>query len=147
MTICLVLLCEITSAQRLCAKIDFNHIQVPDFRLCQYQRFPALVPKDYSLHREVPRYRSTSQFYLSNNYLDVSCIETDKPLKFDRNSFIEIAIYLRAVGNAYVEVTVFDASNTYRIKTIRVDNTLGWVIRREYIPIDILNARVRKKFI
>lgn len=131
-------------AQELCVKIDFDRPSYSEFRECKEQRLPALCIENYTSHHEVPPYQPTSKYFLSNNFYGFSCIESNIILTFDQNTFIEAALYLRSIGNAFVEINIYDANINALMKSIRSDGIArdSWLILRGTIDGNISNARV-----
>lgn len=138
----LLVLCDLTMAQQLCAKIDFDRTTFPEFRECKEQRLPQLYIKEYLLNRGVPPYKPTSRFFLSNNFYGFSCVESNIFLTFNQHTSIEAALYLKSIENGFVEINIYDANLNALVKSIRSDGTQNWDILRGSIDRNISNARV-----
>lgn len=139
----LLVFCELTMCQQFCAKINFDRPVFSEFRECKEQYLPPFYIKDYASNRGVPPYSLTSKYFLSNNYYGFSCMESNIIFSFNRNTYIEAAIYLKSLPNAFVEINVYDGNKNELIKSIRSDGTQNWSILRGNVNGNISNARVR----
>lgn len=141
-----VILCDLASAQLYSAKFDFNRTSRPDFiRDCQGKYHPNFVMEPYGTGKfNIAPYRQNAKYFLTNNFYGIICAESflPIPLSISPSATIEMAIYLKSVGNAFVEINVYDNDRNLRIDSLRNDGTAGWFLLKKKIPYDIPNARV-----
>lgn len=138
----LMVLCDRTSAQLHCAQIDFNRTSYPEFRECIGKYYPVFIIKDYALFRDLKPYRPTAHYFLSNNFDSFSCIETSMHFVINANTTIEAAIFLKSIGNSFVEIVIYDADRNERIDSLRSDGTNGWLNLQAKMFHNINNAQV-----
>ncbi|XP_031635925.1 uncharacterized protein LOC116348878 [Contarinia nasturtii] len=141
----LIVLCDISFANKYCAKIDFNRPIYNEVRECRSQNHLPLASKSYATNKDFLRYRPNSMFYLANNFFNYSCVEISMELKIDSNTVIEAALYLKSINHAFVEFNVYEERTHELIKSIHTDGTTGWTILRGNYFRNIPNARVEIK--
>lgn len=89
LVLALIVFCDITLANKYCAKIDFSRPIYPEFRECLGQNFLSFRSQSYAKSKDLPKFRQNSRFFLSNVYFNYSCIETYNDFRIDPNTGIK----------------------------------------------------------
>lgn len=139
----LVVFCDRTTAQSFCAKVDFNRTAFPEYNECSGKFYPNFVVKDYAMAKNIQPYRPYTKYYLTNNFDQFSCAESNIRISINPSSVIEAAIYLNPIGNAFVEINIYDADRNVRVDSLRSDGTSEWFILKKNMQSIIPNARVK----
>lgn len=141
-----MVVCDLTSAQLYSAKFDFNRTSYPNYLgNCEGRNHPNFVIAQYESGKiSIPPFRRNAKYFLTNNFNAIICAESllPIPLSINPSATIEMAINLKSVGNAFVEIVVYDIDRNLRIDSLRNDGTSGWLLLKKKIPYDIPNARV-----
>lgn len=143
--ISLILFYRLASAQRFCAKIDFNRTFFDEFRKCSgFSSAPLFKIKEYAITPEVHPYRKTSRYYLSTKYIGESCMMSLDKYVLNTKSRIEAAFFLKSPGSASITFSVFDLDiNKDRYIWKKDKSSSDWSILKEDIKTPIQNAVVR----
>lgn len=134
--------CDRSSAQIHCAQIDFNRTYISEFKECTGKYHPVFIIKEYAQHHDLKPYRPTSHYFLSNNFESFSCAETSMHFTIDANTTIEAAVFLKTIGNSFVEIVIYDADRNERIDSLRSDGTNGWLNLQSKMFHNVRNAQV-----
>lgn len=135
------MLYRLASAQRFCAKIDFNRTDFFEFRKCSISSAPLFRIKEYATTPEIHPYRKTSRYYLTTDYIGESCMMTYDKYILNTKSKIEVAFFLKSPGGAFITFSVFDLDinkDIYQWKKSASD----WSMLKEDIKTPIQNAVV-----
>lgn len=125
-----------------CAKIDFNHSTVRGFHECKYIKI--LKPKRYQDTPDVPPYRSSSKFYLSNELEGLSCAESTPHFQLNNNTLIEAAIYLKYfTPGAFVEINIKDLDKKKNLHQWKIETSGEWNVMRKRTRGTVKNAQVQ----
>lgn len=141
-----VLLSSGRAQRTYCSKIDFNRPEVSGFRECTDRFLPMFHVKRYRDTPDVPPYRPTSEYYISNHIEGFSCTESEANFYLNKNSYIMAAIYLHfATPGASIQVNVVDADTRRTVYRWKSETSNGWFLLNKAISGSIKNAKVSKR--
>lgn len=144
-SVILLFVYKTASESPLCSKIDFNRYEYRDFRQCSGQNIPIFVVKQYATTSDVYKYRPNSIYYLSTDFYNFSCIESVKRFSMDRNTRIEVAVYLKTTTYANIEIAIYNDRHR-RIYSWINETTAGrpssWFVMQGVVYETIPNAMV-----
>lgn len=139
----LLAICETALAQTFCAKYDFNRTTNPEFRVCSGRNLEGFVNQDYASHPEIRPYRPTSRYFLTNSFVQAFlCIESSAIFSFKQNTTVDAAIFLKSIGNSFLQIDIYDADRNFLVHSFRSDGTVGWTILHGIIRNNIPRGRV-----
>lgn len=128
------------SAQKFCAKVDFNRTHYYEYGKCSFSNSPIFIIKSYATTPELHPYRKGANYFLTPNYID-SCIMSHDKYSLNLSSRIEAAVYFSA--SAIFTFVVYDTDRNVVAYQWRVDKpSYKWFIFKGEIKTSIPNAVV-----